>query len=124
MSGHPVRRTPARLADGREIIYFDDTEPFLSGCGDARARRQARARRAGPGRQMRRDPLTGEWIAMAAHRMDRTFLPPADACPLCPTGRGHGAVARSRRRTTTSSCSRTGSRRCSHAPDGADAGRR
>jgi UDPglucose--hexose-1-phosphate uridylyltransferase len=31
VSGHPVRRTPTRLADSREIIYFDDTEPFLSG---------------------------------------------------------------------------------------------
>ncbi len=28
---HPVRRTRGVLADGREIIYFDDTEPYLSG---------------------------------------------------------------------------------------------
>ena len=25
---------------------------------------------------------------MATHRLDRTYLPPADECPLCPTGRG------------------------------------
>src|SRR5659263_562392 len=32
---------------------------------------------------MRRDPLTGDWIPMASHRMNRTFLPAADSCPLC-----------------------------------------
>ena len=30
-AGGRVRRTADHLADGREIIYFDDTEPFLSG---------------------------------------------------------------------------------------------
>jgi UDPglucose--hexose-1-phosphate uridylyltransferase len=33
---------------------------------------------------MRYDVLTGEWIPMASNRMDRTFLPAADSCPLCP----------------------------------------
>src|SRR5690625_6629318 len=33
---------------------------------------------------MRQDPLTGEWIPMATHRMNRTFLPGADANPLAP----------------------------------------
>jgi UDPglucose--hexose-1-phosphate uridylyltransferase len=32
----------------------------------------------------RLDPTTGEWITFATHRQDRTFLPPAGACPLCP----------------------------------------
>ncbi|HWG99929.1 MAG TPA: galactose-1-phosphate uridylyltransferase [Pilimelia sp.] len=35
--------------------------------------------------ERRRDPLTGEWRTFAAHRQDRTFLPAADDCPLCPT---------------------------------------
>ena len=26
-----VRRTSTSLADGRELIYFDDSEPYLSG---------------------------------------------------------------------------------------------
>jgi UDPglucose--hexose-1-phosphate uridylyltransferase len=34
--------------------------------------------------ERRRDPLTGEWRTFATHRQDRTFLPAADACPLCP----------------------------------------
>jgi UDPglucose--hexose-1-phosphate uridylyltransferase len=27
----------------------------------------------------------GEWVATATHRQERTFMPPADFCPLCPT---------------------------------------
>ena len=34
--------------------------------------------------ERRRDPLTGEWRTFATHRQDRTHLPAADACPLCP----------------------------------------
>lgn len=29
-----------------------------------------------------------EWVVTATHRMDRTFLPPRDYCPLCPTTPG------------------------------------
>lgn len=35
--------------------------------------------------ERRRDALTGEWRTFATHRQDRTFLPPAEHCPLCPT---------------------------------------
>ena len=35
--------------------------------------------------ERRLDPLTGEWRTFATHRQDRTFLPPEDHCPLCPT---------------------------------------
>jgi UDPglucose--hexose-1-phosphate uridylyltransferase len=34
---------------------------------------------------LRWHPLCGEWVAYAAHRQDRTFLPPADSNPLAPT---------------------------------------
>ncbi|WP_124343685.1 galactose-1-phosphate uridylyltransferase, partial [Cellulomonas algicola] len=40
------------------------------------------------GPELRRDPLTGDWVAIAAHRMNRTFLPPADANPLAPARPG------------------------------------
>lgn len=86
---HRVRRVRGHLADGRQLIYFDDSEPYVSG----RAHRSFDDRRplgsAPSSGEMRLDALTGEWIAMAAHRMDRTFLPPADLCPLCPTRPGH-----------------------------------
>ena len=38
--------------------------------------------------ELRWHPLHGEWVATATHRQDRTFLPPADFCPLCPTQEG------------------------------------
>ena len=38
--------------------------------------------------QLRWDPTLREWVAYATHRQDRTFLPPAEYCPLCPTKPG------------------------------------
>jgi len=37
---------------------------------------------------MRWNPLLSEWVVTATHRQDRTFLPPAGYCPLCPTAPG------------------------------------
>ena len=42
--------------------------------------------------ERRRDPLTGEWRTFATHRQDRTFLPAADECPLCPPRPGGPAT--------------------------------
>lgn len=88
MSAAPVRRTTSRLADGRELFYFDDSEPYLSGPASRAVPDTRPLEPAAMAGQRRRDPLTGDWVVLAAHRMDRTFLPPADQCPLCPTGRG------------------------------------
>lgn len=38
--------------------------------------------------ELRWNPLLGEWVATATQRQDRTFLPPAGYCPLCPTKAG------------------------------------
>jgi UDPglucose--hexose-1-phosphate uridylyltransferase len=38
--------------------------------------------------EMRWNPVLGEWVVTATHRQDRTFLPPAGYCPLCPTQEG------------------------------------
>lgn len=38
--------------------------------------------------ELRWNPLLGEWVATATARQNRTFLPPADFCPLCPTKPG------------------------------------
>ena len=87
-----------RLADGREIIYFDEA-PGL-GRAAARDTREALSRAAQvPGRRdaagavsaesaLRWDPLLGEWVIIAAQRQERTFLPPPDQCPLCPSAPG------------------------------------
>ncbi|MEU4237583.1 galactose-1-phosphate uridylyltransferase [Actinoplanes sp. NPDC026619] len=80
---HRVRRTSRRMADGREIIYFDDSEPYADRSAVDQRPLPAAADASGP--EMRLDPLTGEWIAIAALRNDRTFLPAADQDPLAPT---------------------------------------
>jgi UDPglucose--hexose-1-phosphate uridylyltransferase len=79
-----MRRTLRHLADGREIIYFDEQ-------ADAPERVRVDTRDLAPvaaTSQIRRDPLTGEWVALAAHRQTRTYKPPADLCPLCPSRPG------------------------------------
>ena len=66
MTGHTetsprVRRTSTTLADGRELIYFDDSEPYLS---DAKTRDVVDERPLGGDRPtagtMRLDALTGD----------------------------------------------------------------
>jgi len=72
----------ARLADGREILYFDDDDhPGRS--HDASDQRPLDA--VTTDSQLRWDPLAREWTVLAAHRQGRTYHPPADLCPLCPT---------------------------------------
>jgi hypothetical protein len=54
--------------------------------GQARSAVDARPQEEQPGiGELRLDPLVNEWIAMAAHRQGRIFLPPKELCPLCPT---------------------------------------
>lgn len=38
--------------------------------------------------ERRYDPTTGEWVTFATHRQSRTYKPPEDYCPLCPTRPG------------------------------------
>jgi UDPglucose--hexose-1-phosphate uridylyltransferase len=38
--------------------------------------------------ELRWHPLLGQWVITATERQDRTFLPPKDFCPLCPTQPG------------------------------------
>jgi UDPglucose--hexose-1-phosphate uridylyltransferase len=84
-----VRRTSQRLADGRELIYFDDCEPDRSGAA-GRVRPDTRPLEpATTSSQVRLDVLTGEYVAMAAHRMNRTYRPSAQDNPLAPSRPGH-----------------------------------
>jgi UDPglucose--hexose-1-phosphate uridylyltransferase len=81
-----ARRRQIVLPDGRYLIFyaFDDL-PFPDTIAGAGAP-PAMERLKGP--QLRWHPLLGEWVAVATHRQERTFLPPADFCPLCPTRGG------------------------------------
>jgi UDPglucose--hexose-1-phosphate uridylyltransferase len=88
-----IWKTSSRLADGREIVYFDET-PGLDRAL-ARDTRPLPPRPPGPPgpigspeQGIRWDPLAGEWVVIAAARQDRTFLPPADQCPLDPSAPG------------------------------------
>jgi UDPglucose--hexose-1-phosphate uridylyltransferase len=77
--GAGVTRTNRPLADGRTIRYYDTQ-------GQARAASDKREKTDQPGiGELRLDPLVNEWVAMAAHRQGRVFLPPKEMCPLCPS---------------------------------------
>ena len=81
MTGTIIQR-PTTLADGRELIYFDDADSTLP------PERAIDARHLDPRPEtatMRQDVLTGEWISIAAARQNRAFLPPASQDPLAPT---------------------------------------
>ena len=76
-----ITKREYRLADGRELIYFDDADTTLA------ADRKPDARILDPRpltATMRQDPLTGEWVSIAAARQNRVFLPPVDQDPLAP----------------------------------------
>jgi UDPglucose--hexose-1-phosphate uridylyltransferase len=75
-----MKRTATRLADGRELIYFDERDCLARDAVDTRL-----LEAPPPASQLRYDPLADEWVAIAAHRQGRTFLPPASDCPLCPS---------------------------------------
>ncbi|WP_274915299.1 galactose-1-phosphate uridylyltransferase [Streptomyces sp. WZ-12] len=78
-----MKKTTTRLADGRELIYYD--------AFDATDRSAVDPRPLDPvatASEIRADPLLGDAVAIASHRQGRTYHPPADACPLCPSRAG------------------------------------
>jgi UDPglucose--hexose-1-phosphate uridylyltransferase len=75
--------TSTLLADGRELIYFDDGA--VAHAHSAVDTRPLDPRSEANTGELRFDALTGDWVAIAAHRQTRTYLPPANQCPLCPT---------------------------------------
>lgn len=82
----PITKREHRLADGRDLIYYDDADTALAPERGPDLReptpRPATA-------TMRQDPLTGEWISIAAARQNRVFLPPAELDPLAPATPGN-----------------------------------
>src|SRR3984885_7287306 len=93
VSTEPISKSSTRLADGREIVYYDEA-PGLDRvlARDTRPLPPRPPRPPGPvgtpEQGIRWDPLAGEWVVIAAARQDRTFLPPADQCPLDPSAPG------------------------------------
>ncbi len=77
-----MRRTPTRLADGRELIYFDSDATTADRTTVVDRRDLDPTATAS---EIRHDAVLDEWVTIASHRQGRTHLPPADECPLCPS---------------------------------------
>jgi UDPglucose--hexose-1-phosphate uridylyltransferase len=100
--GAGFRKERETKEDGRYIVFygFGAGEPGgpLNGPPSDGARADGNAPERAPQEaerpvrrgknEMRWDPTLGEWVAYATHRQDRTFLPPAEYCPLDPTQPG------------------------------------
>jgi len=78
-----VTRTAIRLADGRELLYFDEKP------GIDRSRPDQRDLVPTPTvSEIRYDVPVDQWVVIAGHRQTRTHLPPTTECPLCPSTPG------------------------------------
>ncbi|MFJ4563967.1 galactose-1-phosphate uridylyltransferase [Streptomyces caelestis] len=75
-----MKKTSTRLADGRELIYYDLRDDSVRDAVDRRPLDLTVTTS-----EIRRDPLLGDSVAIASHRQGRTYHPPADECPLCPS---------------------------------------
>lgn len=79
--GAGVTKRATTLADGRDLIYYDDPHTALG------ADRAVDTRTLDPRPEtatMRLDVLTGDWITVAANRQNRVMMPSASADPLAP----------------------------------------
>jgi UDPglucose--hexose-1-phosphate uridylyltransferase len=75
-----VTKTVNRLADGRELFYFDEHPGIDRSQPDRRDIAAART-----ASEIRYDVLVDQWVVIAGHRQTRTHLPPTTQCPLCPS---------------------------------------
>lgn len=75
-----MKRTVTKLADGRELIYYDEDESVIRDETDLRDLPDLQVTS-----EMRHDPILDEWVVIASHRQSRTFMPPTSQCPLCAT---------------------------------------
>lgn len=80
MGSPTVKKTSTRLADGRELIYYDSRDDAVRDAVDRRPLDPTVTTS-----EVRRDPLLGDSVAIASHRQGRTYHPPANECPLCPS---------------------------------------
>jgi UDPglucose--hexose-1-phosphate uridylyltransferase len=76
-------RQRTRLADGRELLYYDE-QPGADRSAPDRRDLPATATSS----QIRWDPLFRNWSVIAGHRQSRTYRPPTSDCPLDPSRDG------------------------------------
>jgi UDPglucose--hexose-1-phosphate uridylyltransferase len=70
-----------RKTDGRELILYSLSPLTAEALPEP-------LEAFGPAPHLRYHPLRREWVVYAAHRQERTFLPPKEHCPLCPSREG------------------------------------
>ncbi|MGW3416208.1 galactose-1-phosphate uridylyltransferase [Streptomyces sp. NPDC000888] len=75
-----MKKTSTRLADGRELIYYDSRDDAMRDAVDRRPLEPTVTTS-----EVRRDVLLGDSVAIASHRQGRIYHPPANECPLCPS---------------------------------------
>lgn len=75
----PLQKTRITRSDGRYLWYYtwDGPPPLVE--ADAGPALESE------GLELRWHPLLEEWVVVAPERQERTHLPPAEYCPLCPT---------------------------------------
>ncbi|MGW2873057.1 galactose-1-phosphate uridylyltransferase [Kitasatospora sp. NPDC001225] len=78
-----MHKTATKLADGRELVYYDQEFGAARNAVDERPLEPSASLS-----ETRLDPVLGEWVTVAAHRQQRTYHPPAGECPLCPSRNG------------------------------------
>ncbi|WP_438487573.1 galactose-1-phosphate uridylyltransferase [Streptomyces sp. S186] len=83
-----MKKTTTRLADGRELIYYDASDATGRTAPDRTAPDPRPLDPVATASELRADPLLGDTVAIASHRQGRTYHPPADECPLCPSRDG------------------------------------
>ena len=76
-----IRLVKSQLADGRELLYFDDADTTLPPERDPDPRELDPRP---PTATMRYDVLAGDWVSVATARQGRVHLPPAELDPLAP----------------------------------------
>ena len=84
----PLRKTRITKPDGRYLWYYtwDGPPPAVQPHAGGPALETARL--SSPqveGLELRWHPLLEEWVVVAPERQERTFLPPPQYCPLCPS---------------------------------------
>jgi UDPglucose--hexose-1-phosphate uridylyltransferase len=79
-----MKKTTAKLADGRELIYYDEDESVIRNAVDERDLPELYVTS-----EIRHDPILDEWVVIASQRQTRTFMPPTSQCPLCVTTGGN-----------------------------------
>lgn len=74
-----MKKTSTRLADGRELIYYDARDDKVRDAVDRRPLEPTVT-----SSQVRRDPLLGDSVAIASHRQGRTYHPRRTSAPCAP----------------------------------------